>query len=588
MKQKRAIWVSNGKPRGNNSHFYKRYKEAKRLFRRKHRSAIDTYLKNKIEEIDRLAEVDSSMFWRLVSAKRKPSGSSPGFEIKFDGKIVSNPQEITNEWAKHFTELYKPSTDSRFDDDHKCDISRQLQNINDNLEVSEQPVISAEEIQAAVQLGKIGKAAGVDGITYEHIQFGGETLNVLLAKLFSSMLKLSYAPTEMKRGVIITLFKGGNKRKDDPDNYRAITLSSVIHKLFERILLTRIQLFDNIQPPIHPLQGGFQKHFGCLMTSFMLRESIYFAKENGSRLYVCFLDVRKAFDCVWHDGLFYKLYKCGVNKSIFKILQNLYTGMSSCVRHQGCKSDWFPILQGTRQGGVISPFLYLIFLNDLLYELEASGLGMCFYNVDLSCPTVADDMLVESYSKAGLEGLINICLKYSYTWRFLHSANKSAVVVYNEKKSDFMRTKRVWKLGEDFIPEKEQYKHLGILCDKYMTFDNIVAEACRKIKGTFLSIINCGLHDDGLNPITSRQIYNSVVLLKALYGSELWSRLLPNGILSLERAHRFCIKFMQCLPRGTSTDVALTLLGSNSIEVEIDRRKLVFLNNCVTYQHIYV
>lgn len=94
--------------------------------------------------------------------------------------------------------------------------------------------------------------------------------------------------------------------------------------MFERILLTLIQLFDVIQPPIHPLQGGFQKHFGCLMTSFMLRELIYFAKENGSRLYVCFLDVRKAFDCVWHDGLFYKLYKCGVNKSIFKILQNLY------------------------------------------------------------------------------------------------------------------------------------------------------------------------------------------------------------------------------------------------------------------------
>ena len=159
-----------------------------------------------------------------------------------------------------------------------------------------------------------------------------------------------------------------------------------------------------------------------------------------------------------------------------------------------------------------------------------------------------------------------------------------------------------------------------------MTFDNIVAEACRKIKGTFLSIINCGLYNNGLNPITSRQINNSVpagiwcdndvgstsmrrhhvastlirrhfgtkcplghvVLPKALYGSELWSRLLPNDILSLERAHRFCIKFMQCLPRGTSTDVALTLLDSNSIEVEIDRRKLVFFNNCVTYQRIYV
>ena len=66
----------------------------------------------------------------------------------------------------------------------------------------------------------------------------------------------------MKKGVIITLFKGGNKRKDDPDSYRAITLSSVILKLLERILLTRIQLFENITKPMYSLQGGFQKKIG--------------------------------------------------------------------------------------------------------------------------------------------------------------------------------------------------------------------------------------------------------------------------------------------------------------------------------------
>ena len=63
------------------------------------------------------------------------------------------------------------------------------------------------------------------------------------------------------------------------------------------------------------------------MTSFMLKESISFSKENGSRPYACFLDVRKAFDCLWHDGLFYKLYNTGIDKAIFKVLQNLYKGM---------------------------------------------------------------------------------------------------------------------------------------------------------------------------------------------------------------------------------------------------------------------
>ena len=186
--------------------------------------------------------------------------------------------------------------------------------------------------------------------------FGGEIIFVLLAKFFTAMLKHSHAPDDIKRGIIITLFKGGNKRKDNPDNYRAITLSSVILKLFERILLTRIQLFDNLCPPIHPLQGGFQKNMGCLMTSFLLSETANYANENGSLLYVCFLDVRKAFDCVWHDGLFYKLYNIGIDKAIFKILQNLYRGMTSCVKFHGCRSDWFPINQGTRQGGSYFPF----------------------------------------------------------------------------------------------------------------------------------------------------------------------------------------------------------------------------------------
>ena len=77
----------------------------------------------------------------------------------------------------------------------------------------------------------------------------------------------------MKRGVIVTLFKGGNRRKDNPDNYRAITLSSVLHKLVESILLTCIELFDEISPPIHPLQGGFKKQQGCLMTSFFCQGS---------------------------------------------------------------------------------------------------------------------------------------------------------------------------------------------------------------------------------------------------------------------------------------------------------------------------
>ena len=168
--------------------------------------------------------------------------------------------------------------------------------------------------------------------------------------------------------------------------------------------------FINLATPSHPLQGGFQKGLGCLMTSFMLRVYIF-----------CERRAKSIWPCLARWAVFYKLYNIGIDKAILVYLSN------------GCKSGWFSILQGTRKEGFIYPFLYLVLLSDLLYEIEASGLGMCFNNIDLCCPTVADGMLIQSYSKAGLDSLIHICLNYSYTWRFLHSAAKSAVVVFKWK-----------------------------------------------------------------------------------------------------------------------------------------------------------
>ena len=138
--------------------------------------------------------------------------------------------------------------------------------------------------------------------------YSGHIFRQLLVTLYNSMLLKSYIPESMKIGIFITLYKGGGKRKDDPNSHRAITLTSSVLKLFERILLKRIL---SVQRPFNPLQGGFQKGMGCNMTSFLLQESVHYARENGSKHYKCFLDAKKAFDKVWHDGLFFKIVRNG-------------------------------------------------------------------------------------------------------------------------------------------------------------------------------------------------------------------------------------------------------------------------------------
>ena len=187
------------------------------------------------------------------------------------------------------------------------------------------------------------------------------------------------------------------------------------------------------------------------MTSVMLRECILYAKENRRKLYVCYLDVQKAFDRVWHSGLFLTLYDMDVKSKLLRIIIELHTNMRSRVFLKGHNSNWFDVLQGTRQGGVLSPLLYLCFTNDLLEELCKSTAGLKMYNHIFGSPAVCDDRLLVSLSKRGLDELMRICFLNSCKWHYEYAPIKCCVVVYNESRFEFLRTDRVWHLNNNLV-----------------------------------------------------------------------------------------------------------------------------------------
>ena len=157
-------------------------------------------------------------------------------------------------------------------------------------------------------------------------------------------------PEKCKDGLNITLHKGRGKSFTDPNNYRAISLLPAVYKIFEKILQLRIEN-SLIPTKIYPHQHGFQKGKSCSMVTFM---------------YACFMDAEKAFDKVWLNGLLYKLYNIGItNSKDFHLLHDMFSGMKSRVLAHNLLSDWIMIEQGTRQGSLLSPFMYSVYLNDL-------------------------------------------------------------------------------------------------------------------------------------------------------------------------------------------------------------------------------
>ena len=125
---------------------------------------------------------------------------------------------------------------------------------------------------------------------------------------------------------------------------------------------------------------------------------------------------------------------------------------------------------------------------------------MCFYHINCCCPTVADDMVLISFSKAALEKMLRICLEYALKWGYEYNAIKRPVIVFNETLSNQLLPSRIRELGEQEVPETSQYKHLGITIERDMTLNTVTKEASTKLKTTFLSLVNCGLHEDGFTP----------------------------------------------------------------------------------------
>ena len=112
----------------------------------------------------------------------------------------------------------------------------------------------------------------------------------------------------LKSGISLPLFKGKGAKANHKDNYRGITLFPTFCKIYEMILRSRLDNFAAYKGFFSEMQFSFQEGVGCTEASFTILETINHMLERGSKVFSCFLDVRKAFDTVWIDGILYKLF----------------------------------------------------------------------------------------------------------------------------------------------------------------------------------------------------------------------------------------------------------------------------------------
>ena len=392
------LWKSAGRPRS--GPLYDRRFADKRAYRvaiRKNQRDSDGLFTNDLH--DALITKHGTEFWKCWNSKF--SSKSPKC-LQVDGSIDS--KEIADNFARHFANSCSVLTK-----DVSGELFERYESQRSNYvgaPLLKENSFDAELVENVITDMKRGKAAGLDGITVEHLTNCHPILPGILARLFNFMLRAGHVPSHFGESYTVPLLKVNSCSKNlSVDDFRGISISPILSKIFEHCILRRFNHYfvssDN--------QFGFKKSVGCSHAIYTVRSVVDHYVSNGSTVNLCALDVSKAFDKMNHHGMFIKLMNRRVPVSLLSMLENWFSNCITYVKWSGSCSNSFSLTCGIRQDGVLSPYLFAVYIDDLIVDITKLSIGCVSHFVPVCIVVYADDIILLAPSVTALQRLVTVC-----------------------------------------------------------------------------------------------------------------------------------------------------------------------------------
>ena len=376
-------------------------------------------------------------------------------------------------------------------------------------------------------------------------------------------------------GLPARFIKKDGKPTDNPNSYRKITVTNPIGKLIGKLHLCRNT--QNICKTQSALQKGFTRGESPTIAALIMTELFTEAIENNKSIFIALTDAQKAFDIVWHDGLFREIFKANITGSNWLLFKEWYNNMQTKIKWQGQHSRTLhESKESVHQGGVWYPAAYKIFINSLLATYETEKLGARIGSIFCGVPTVADDVTLVLFDPFELQTMLDTQMSHENKLRYIISTQKSCVLQCNSKEN------HTWNIGQNLEPA-DTATHLVIKRDnKSITgTKEVVADRIQIARRTVYALMGAGLHGlSGLNPRASIPLINCYGIPRLLYGLDV-IQLYAIDVKNLNVYFNKLIKQIQHLPERTANAGALLLLGQIPIEGQIHKRMLCTFRNVI-------
>ena len=394
------------------------------------------------------------------------------------------------------------------------------------------------------------KSASFDGIPNIALKHLPDKVKWYYTVIFNNALNNSYFPIKWKKAKLIAIPKK-DKDSSSPSNLRPISLLPNISKVYEVVInnpLVSFCLKNNIIPEN---QFGFKHKHSTLHAINKLTSDICWALNSKQRVAACLIDLEKAFDTVWLDGLLFKLIKKRFPKYLIKIIWDMVTN-KSFIMSDGVytSSKEFIIENGLQQGTVNSPIIFNIYNSDVinLFNLNSSNHKRSI--------AFADDLIIyvtgnkTNKIKSELQELFEKIVNYYYTWKLKININKCETILFRRNLCELSSIERK-RCQNFFIREKENYgeiiphkkcvRYLGIHLDEKLYFQQHIETQLTKAKNGFWKVKRLFLSKH-LNSRVKILCYQALIRPIITYGCPIWYNISASLMEKIRVFERKCIR----------------------------------------------
>ena len=402
-------------------------------------------------------------------------------------------------------------------------------------------ITSPKEILNEIKKLPSRKAPGLDKIQNIILKNLSRKAIVQITYIINACFKLSYFPLCWKTGNVVPILKPG-KNKSEPSSYRPISLLATMSKLAEKIIQQRLNKFERKENIIIDNQFGFrEKHNTVQQVIRIINDtSINFNKNNVTVMLL--LDIEKAFDRVWIDGLICKMIQYKYPKTLIKLINDYLRNRHLVVTVNEARSTKKKIRAGVPQGSVLGPKLFNIYINDIP-QFQKTSLAL-----------FADDTAVYAHSFSAIVAAkqiqihIDILQNYYDKWKISLNATKTELIVFAKKQQNIKIIQPIKIYGHKIEPTNST-RYLGVHLDSKLTFKNHIKQVLRKVYLVQNKMYPIMIKNSPLSKYNKLLIYKMILRPIVTYAAPAWCSAAPTNIKPLQIFQNKCLRLILSVNR---------------------------------------